>query len=307
MNKTFIFPTWYALMSVLAAGLIIIPQYDKAITYGLSLQLLPSLMYIYGAAFLALVIAVISGKNKWWHVTWWLGVTGSTWAGGLMLAGVWENFNSLQVGHVGMSNLFEVSLLILWTTGGFGAYYDRRVNGRLNLLLVPLLLAGAVFVMWLGSLGVGTPQPLVPALQNPILPFHVMANFLAYACFFVAAVAGGVLLLQSKFNWKLADANTLDDIAARSIIVGFPLFSIAVVLGCVWAYQAWGGYWSWDPKETWALIVWLCYAGYLHARLTIGWSQEKLALWALVGFILTLFCYLGVNMFLDGLHSYGTL
>jgi ABC-type transport system involved in cytochrome c biogenesis permease subunit len=85
------------------------------------------------------------------------------------------------------------------------------------------------------------------------------------------------------------------------------VFSLAVVLGSAWAYEAWGGYWSWDPKETWALIVWLVYGGYLHARLTHGWNGPRLAWWAILGFGVTLFCYLGVNMLLSGLHSYGKL
>jgi ABC-type transport system involved in cytochrome c biogenesis permease subunit len=82
---------------------------------------------------------------------------------------------------------------------------------------------------------------------------------------------------------------------------------LAVLLGFVWAYQAWGGYWSWDPKETWALIVWLVYAAYLHVRLTKRPRLVVQAWWLLIGFMATLMCYIGVNMFLSGLHSYGSL
>jgi cytochrome c-type biogenesis protein CcsB len=99
----------------------------------------------------------------------------------------------------------------------------------------------------------------------------------------------------------------LDDVMYKSIAVGFAFFTIATVLGALWAAEAWGGYWSWDPKETWALIVWLNYASWLHMRLMKGLRGTVSAWWALVGLVVTTFAFLGVNMFLSGLHSYGTL
>jgi cytochrome c-type biogenesis protein CcsB len=99
----------------------------------------------------------------------------------------------------------------------------------------------------------------------------------------------------------------LDDVMYKSIAVGFAFFTIATVLGALWAAEAWGGYWSWDPKETWALIVWLNYAAWLHMRLMKGLRGTVAAWWALVGLAVTTFAFLGVNMFLSGLHSYGTL
>jgi cytochrome c-type biogenesis protein CcsB len=93
----------------------------------------------------------------------------------------------------------------------------------------------------------------------------------------------------------------------RAIAVGFLFFTIATVLGAMWAADAWGGYWSWDPKETWALIVWLNYAAWLHVRLVKGWRGAILAWWAVVGLLVTVFAFVGVNMFLSGLHSYGKL
>jgi len=89
--------------------------------------------------------------------------------------------------------------------------------------------------------------------------------------------------------------------------LGFAFFTLATILGALWAAEAWGGYWSWDPKETWALIVWLNYAAWLHMRLTKGWRGNPMAIWAIVGLFVTLFAFLGVNMFLSGLHSYGEL
>jgi cytochrome c-type biogenesis protein CcsB len=92
----------------------------------------------------------------------------------------------------------------------------------------------------------------------------------------------------------------------KAIAVGFAFFTIATVLGALWAAEAWGGYWSWDPKETWALIVWLNYAAWLHMRLMKGLRGTVAAWWALVGLAITTFAFLGVNMFLSGLHSYGS-
>jgi cytochrome c-type biogenesis protein CcsB len=93
----------------------------------------------------------------------------------------------------------------------------------------------------------------------------------------------------------------------KAISAGFAFFTIATILGALWAAEAWGGYWSWDPKETWALIVWLNYAAWLHMRLMSGLRGRVAAWWALVGLLVTTFAFLGVNMFLSGLHSYGKL
>ncbi len=102
--------------------------------------------------------------------------------------------------------------------------------------------------------------------------------------------------------------NMLEEIEYKSIAIGFPLFSIGgLIMGAIWANSAWGTYWSWDPKEVWSLITWLIYAGYLHARFVAGWRGKKVAVLALIGFIGVVFTYLGVNLFLSGLHAYGGL
>jgi cytochrome c-type biogenesis protein CcsB len=99
----------------------------------------------------------------------------------------------------------------------------------------------------------------------------------------------------------------LDDVMYKAISVGFAFFTVATILGALWAAEAWGGYWSWDPNETWALIVWLNYAAWLHMRLMSGLRGRAAAWWALIGLVVTTFAFLGVNMFLSGLHSYGKL
>ncbi|MCC2676746.1 MAG: ccsB, partial [Ramlibacter sp.] len=122
-----------------------------------------------------------------------------------------------------------------------------------------------------------------------------------------ALIVGGILLARRRIAERLPALDVLDDVMYKSIAVGFAFFTIATVLGALWAAEAWGGYWSWDPKETWALIVWLNYAAWLHMRLMKGLRGTVSAWWALVGLAVTTFAFLGVNMFLSGLHSYGEL
>jgi len=120
-------------------------------------------------------------------------------------------------------------------------------------------------------------------------------------------IAAGILLGRQRIAARLPSFEVLDDVMYKAIAVGFAFFTIATVLGALWAAEAWGGYWSWDPKETWALIVWLNYAAWLHMRLMKGLRGTVAAWWALSGLAVTSFAFLGVNMFLSGLHSYGTL
>ncbi len=123
----------------------------------------------------------------------------------------------------------------------------------------------------------------------------------------VILVAASKLLLTARVQENYPSITLLEDVQYKSIALGFAFFTVATILGALWAAEAWGGYWSWDPKETWALIVWLNYAAWLHMRLTKGWRGAPMAWWSIVGLFVTLFAFLGVNMFLSGLHSYGEL
>jgi cytochrome c-type biogenesis protein CcsB len=122
-----------------------------------------------------------------------------------------------------------------------------------------------------------------------------------------ALVVGGIVFARRRIAEALPGLEVLEDVMYKAIAVGFAFFTIATVLGALWAAEAWGGYWSWDPKETWALIVWLNYAAWLHMRLMKGLRGQVAAWWALGGLVVTSFAFLGVNMFLSGLHSYGQL
>lgn len=137
-----------------------------------------------------------------------------------------------------------------------------------------------------------------------------MGDFLTYWTLYFGVgllVIGLILLARKPLAQRLPDFAVLDDMMYKAIAVGFVFFTIATILGAFWAADAWGKYWSWDPKETWALIVWLNYAAWLHLRLMRGMRGVGSALWALVGLLITSFAFLGVNIFLSGLHSYGSL
>ncbi len=146
----------------------------------------------------------------------------------------------------------------------------------------------------------------VPIVFRKTTPEAGGSYWLVYALI-SAAIMGGILFGRKRIAGRLPALELLDDVMYKAIAVGFAFFTIATVLGALWAAEAWGGYWSWDPKETWALIVWLNYAAWLHMRLMKGLRGTVAAWWALAGLAVTSFAFLGVNMFLSGLHSYGTL
>jgi cytochrome c-type biogenesis protein CcsB len=190
-------------------------------------------------------------------------------------------------------------------------YYEQRYATKQLGGFVLLIVSSAVgFILWYTfSRHANGIQPLVPALQSYWMKIHVPANFIGYGAFSLAAMVASAYLLVNKgiLVSRLPSTDVLDDMMYKSISVGFAFFTIATILGAVWAAEAWGGYWSWDAKETWALIVWLNYAAWLHLRLVKGLRGPMLAWWALIGLLVTTFAFLGVNMFLSGLHSYGTL
>ncbi len=216
-----------------------------------------------------------------------------------------------EVGHIPISNLYEVFILFCLITALLYLHYEKHFNTKQLGGFVLLVINAAVgFILWYTfDRHADNIQPLVPALQSYWMKIHVPANFIGYGSFSLAAAVSGAYLLANKgiLASRLPSLEVLDDLVYKSIAVGFAFFTIATILGAIWAAEAWGGYWSWDPKETWALIVWLNYAAWLHLRLVKGLRGPVLAWWALIGLIVTTFAFLGVNMFLSGLHSYGTL
>jgi cytochrome c-type biogenesis protein CcsB len=279
----------------------------------------------------------------------------------------WESYLiGADIGHIPVSNLYEVFVLFCWLTALFYLYFEAHYGTRALGAFVMLVVSAAVgFLLWYTVVREAHEiQPLVPALKSWWMKLHVPANFIGYGTFALSAmvafaylikqhagetrwwklaplfalgivlcfepvvfrktlaggsgywavyfgiaalITAGILMGRRRIAERLPSFEVLDDVMYKSIAVGFAFFTIATVLGALWAAEAWGGYWSWDPKETWALIVWLNYAAWLHMRLMKGLRGAVSAWWALVGLAVTTFAFLGVNMFLSGLHSYGTL
>jgi cytochrome c-type biogenesis protein CcsB len=223
-----------------------------------------------------------------------------------------------DIGHIPVSNLYEVFILFALITALLYLFYEDRHRTRAMGGFALLVISAAVgFLLWYTfEREAHHIQPLIPALQSYWMKIHVPANFIGYGAFALAAMLGVAHLLRSGVEARHPDGllarvlpplELLDDVMYKAIALGFAAFTIATILGALWAAEAWGGYWSWDPKETWALIVWLNYAAWLHMRLMKGLRGSMAAWWALVGLVVTTFAFLGVNMFLSGLHSYGEL
>ncbi|AOK28515.1 MULTISPECIES: c-type cytochrome biogenesis protein CcsB [Burkholderia] len=261
-------------------------------------------------------------------VFYWIGMLSRSGSGGaigqkLTWAAVLMGFTGLMVrwyesyligadiGHIPVSNLYEVFVLFSLITALLYLYYEGHYGTRAMGAFVLLVISAAVgFLMWYSiARDAQQIQPLVPALQSWWMKIHVPANFIGYGSFALSAMVAVAYLLKERgmLADRLPALDVLDDVMYKSIAVGFAFFTIATILGALWAAEAWGGYWSWDPKETWALIVWLNYAAWLHMRLMKGLRGAVAAWWALTGLLVTTFAFLGVNMFLSGLHSYGKL
>ncbi len=248
-------------------------------------------------------------------LTWSATVLGMT---GLLVRWRESYLLGADIGHIPVSNLYEVFILFALITALLYLFYEDRHRTRALGGFALLAISGAVaFLLWYTfDREAHHIQPLIPALQSYWMKIHVPANFIGYGAFALAAMAGVAYLLRQRAETRRPDGllaavlpalELLDDVMYKAIALGFAAFTIATILGALWAAEAWGGYWSWDPKETWALIVWLNYAAWLHLRLTKGWRGVPMAWWAVIGLLVTLFAFLGVNMFLSGLHSYGTL
>jgi cytochrome c-type biogenesis protein CcsB len=229
-----------------------------------------------------------------------------TWAS-FVLIGLGLLIRAYLVGRGPWGNLYEFSVAFAFGIIGAYLFLGRRYPIRTIAFLpigVAFFLMGYAFTL---------PQaisPLVPALDNPpLLTIHVAMAMISYGIFAVSFGAAVGYLIQGRENrvsW-LPPAKVLDEVAYRAVIIGFPIFATLIILGSWWASIAWGRYWGWDPKETSALVTWLIYAVYLHARSQRGWAGRPAALILVIGFGAVLFTYLGGNLIFGGLHSYSGL
>ena len=249
-------------------------------------------------------------------------------------------FRWVQSGHFPISNLYESLCFLTWSCSFAQLLIERAWNSPvLAAVATPVSLLCIGFASFALPENLQASSPLVPALRSSWLVMHVSVIMCSYAALLVGSMLSfGVLIIDPKNNLQIrtsslgvggfrqstiketggnevdsllikpieiTNAERLDSLSYRSITVGFLLLTVGLISGAVWANEAWGSWWSWDPKETWALICWLVYAAYLHTRLVRGWQGKKPALVAIAGFLVILICYIGVNLLGVGLHSYG--
>ena len=252
----------------------------------------------------------------------------------------------IVAGYFPFSNLYESLLFLTWTLLTIYLYIEFKTKSKLiGSVLIPVALFINGFANLTLSADMQKSSPLVPALQSNWLMMHVSMMMLSYATLIMGSLLCILFLVISKYQdvdlkvveksyvplynvmvdyyenqlfssspspelselGKLKLLQSLDNWSYRIIGLGFPFLTIGIIAGGVWANEAWGSYWSWDPKETWALITWIVFATYLHSRITKGWEGRKTAVLGSIGFFVIWICYLGVNFLGKGLHSYGWL
>ena len=217
-----------------------------------------------------------------------------------------------EAGHTPVTDLYESLSFFAWMIIGILLIVNLKYKVKvLGSFLTPIALILMVFAFALPK-GI---LPLAPVLKSFWHPFHVIFAFLGNALFTLTFCCGVMYLIQERqlkskrlgaITKRLPPLNLLDDLSYQSLKFGFPLLTLGIITGAVWAEYAWGRYWGWDSKETWSLITWLLYAALLHQRLTVGWRGRKAAIMAIVGFLAVLFTFLGVNLLLPGLHTYAS-
>jgi cytochrome c-type biogenesis protein CcsB len=232
-----------------------------------------------------------------------------------LLLGAGVVLRALSVSRPPWGNMYEFSITAsLVASIAFLTMAKTRVGRAVAiwvLLIVFVTLITAATVLYL------PPGPLVPALRSYWLALHVGAAVLAFGLFTVSAVVSALQIVAERaerqasvggFAASLPSSGTLDRLAYRLIAVAFPIWTVGpLILGAIWAEASWGRYWGWDPKEVWALVTWLAYAAFLHARSTAGWKGAKASMVSLIAYGTVLFSYFGVNLVFTGLHAYGGL
>ena len=215
-----------------------------------------------------------------------------------------------EAGHTPVTNLYESLSFFAWMIIGVLLIVNYKYRVKvLGSFITPIALILMIFALALPK----EILPLAPVLKSFWHPIHVIFAFLGNAIFTLAFCCGVMYLVQEHqlkskkmgaIAKRLPPLKVLDDLNYQSLTFGFPLLTLGIITGAIWAEYAWGRYWSWDPKETWSLITWFFYAAMLHQRLTVGWRGRKAAIMAIIGFLAVLFTFLGVNLLLSGLHSY---
>lgn len=233
----------------------------------------------------------------------------------VLLAGVLLHAGSFAVRHSSaggtpVTSLHESLSFFAWCLILLFLLLDLRfrlsVMGAFASPMALLLMIGS-------AISPGVVVPLDPMLRTWLFPVHITFAFLGNAAFALSFGAGVMYLIQDRMLKSkrftgiyrmLPSLDTLDKVNYTCLSFGFPLMTLGIISGAVWANTVWGTYWSWDPKETWALITWFVYAALLHGRMTVGWRGRKAAIFSIVGFMLLLFSFLGINLLVNGQHTF---
>ena len=233
---------------------------------------------------------------------------------GFILLSVGVATRGLSAGRVPWGNMYEFSITGALTFSG--AYLFALKKYKLRWLGLPAALSTLLTLGTAVTLLYRPSAPLMPALKSPWLVIHVSAAIISGGVFLLANCIAGTYLILDRYEqkgvrpvWaeKLPALETLDNLSYRLVALVFPLWTFSVIAGAIWAEAAWGRYWGWDPKETWAFITWVAYAAYLHARVTIGWRGRKAAWLCLLAGSTFLFNYIYINVWGTGRHTYSGL
>jgi cytochrome c-type biogenesis protein CcsB len=260
------------------------------------------------------VVAEPRQSRRWGQIAVTVAVLGAlTHAGVLVTRG-------MATGRLPWGNMYEFATAMVLVAVVSFLVFAVRVPAVRHLgafVMGPVVLALVLIGLFLYA----EAGPLVAALRSSWLAVHVTSAILGFGIFFVSGIASGAYLVRSRHDAKLAagtarpdsilsrlpSTGTLDRVAHRTAVFGFPIWTFAVIAGAIWAESAWGRFWGWDPKETWAFIAWVVYAAYLHARTTAGWRGRPAAWVNVTGLVVMVFNLLYVNMVSTGLHSYAGL
>ncbi len=296
--------------------------------------------FSFSILFILMLFFFIESNFKWiskFHSLAFFGIIAANISLTLLLLFRWVEEN-----HFPLSNLYESLIFLSWSFTTIHIVLEKITDSKIiGVVISPISLFTNAFGNFSLPSEMQKASSLVPALQSNWLMMHVTIMMLSYAALITGSLFAFCFLIITHFENKKARndfvyvndvtgletstdfdkeakvslrsisndyskiSTNLDNLSYRTLGLGFPLLTIGILSGAVWANEAWGSYWSWDPKETWAFITWLIYAIYLHTRITKGWQGTKPALIASIGFIVVWICYLGVNLLSKGLHSYG--
>ena len=256
-------------------------------------------LFIYFFATVLYIIYAIFKKNTAGNLaTWVLGA-------GIAVQMVALISRTKETGYFPFMTIYETLVFWSWIIALIYLFLQFRFRIKaLGALITPItfLIIAVAFAL--------PPEyqksiPLAPALQSHWLEFHIITCFISYACFAISFVVGIAYLLKRRNDLEDSLAkDKLDMLGYKSIGLGFPFLALGIISGAIWTNAAWGTYWSWDPKETWALVTWFIYAIYLHLRITMKRKGESAAITSIIGFVCVIFTFVGVNFLLPGLHSY---